>query len=139
MVRIREMTTADYKDSYELWESVPGMGLQTLDNSLQAIKKMIIKNPGLCLVAEINDQIVGTALGVTDGRKGYLYHVAVAPEYQGEHISSELLAKVKAGFAQQGIQKIGLFVVKGNSQGESFWKHQGFAKRKDIEYLDLNI
>lgn len=139
MVQIREMQKDDYEESYALWETVPGMSLESLDNSKQGIVKILNKNPGLCFVAVVEDKIVGTILGVTDGRKGYLYHVAVSKDYQGRHISTELINRVKAEFQKQKIKKIGLFVVNDNDNGKSFWKHQGFAKRTDIEYLDLNL
>lgn len=139
MVQIREMVPADYEESYRLWESVPGMSLESLDNSKNGITKMIQQNPKLCLVATIDKKIIGTILGVTDGRKGYLYHVAVERDFQGQHISTRLIAEVRKRFEQQQIKKIGIFVVRDNEIGKRFWKHQGFRKRTDIEYLDLNI
>jgi Acetyltransferases len=139
MVQIREMETSDYDEAYLLWESVPGMGLNTLDNSQTGITKLLQKNPGLCFVAIVDKKIVGTILGVTDGRKGYLYHVAVSKDYQGQHISKQLIELVKQKFKAQGIQKIGIFIMNDNQNGKDFWKHQGFDKRKDIEYFDLNL
>ena len=139
MIQIREMKTADYNEAYLLWESVPGMGLNTLDNSQTGIARLLQKNPGLCFVAIEDGKIVGTILGVTDGRKGYLYHVAVLRDYQGQHISKQLIELVKQKFNEQGIQKIGVFIMNDNQNGKNFWKHQGFAKRKDIEYFDLNL
>lgn len=141
MVLIREMTAADYDSAYRLWESVPGMNLASLDNSAQGIAQVIQANPGLCFVAVEGEgeKVVGTALGATDGRKGYLYHVAVAKDYQGYHISTELINHVKKGFRRQNIKKSGLFVVVDNQEGKSFWQHHGFTEREDIEYLDLDL
>lgn len=139
MVCVRKMLVSDYEGAYALWESVPGMNLRSLDNSEKGIAKIINRNPDLCFAAVEGDQVVGTALGGTDGRKGYLYHVAVAKDYQGRHISSQLISKVTQGFRQQGIEKVGLFVVVGNEDGQHFWEHQGFKPRPDIRYLDLDL
>ncbi|GAF36305.1 GNAT family N-acetyltransferase [Lentilactobacillus farraginis] len=139
MVLIRKMKVSDYASAYALWESVPGMNLASLDNSEQGIAKVVNQNPDLCFVAIDGETVVGTALGGTDGRKGYLYHVAVAKAYQGRHLATKLIRKVTAGFKKQGIAKIGLFVVIGNETGKNFWKHQGFKERPDIEYLDLDL
>lgn len=139
MVSIRKMTIADYDSAYALWQSVPGMNLASLDNSERGIAKVVNRNPDLCFVAIDQATVVGTALGATDGRKGYLYHVAVAKNYQGHHLSSQLLAQVMTGFRQQHIDKIGLFVVADNADGKAFWQHQGFKTRPDIEYLDLDL
>ncbi|MFT8995107.1 GNAT family N-acetyltransferase [Lentilactobacillus hilgardii] len=139
MVRIRKMKVTDYAAAYALWESVPGMNLASLDNSEQGIARVINKNPDLCFVAVDGEKVIGTALGGTDGRKGYLYHVAVAKSYQGQHLSTQLIDRVTTGFKNKGIDKIGLFVVIGNEEGKNFWKHQGFKERPDIKYLDLDL
>lgn len=136
---IRKMTVADYDAAYALWQSVPGMNLASLDNSKLGIASVINQNPALCFVATDGDQVIGTALGATDGRKGYLYHVAVAPGYQGQHLATKLISHVKDGFKKQKITKIGLFVVVDNPAGKQFWQHLGFKERPDIEYLDLDL
>jgi ribosomal protein S18 acetylase RimI-like enzyme len=139
MVQIRKMTIADYDQAYALWQKTPGMHLQSLDNSRAGIKQVIDQNPTLCFVAEDQNTIIGTILGATDGRKGYFYHVAVAKEYRHQQIGSQLIVSVLKGFRQQNIQKVGLFTVIDNLQGQNFWKHLGFKERPDIKYFDLDL
>jgi ribosomal protein S18 acetylase RimI-like enzyme len=47
------------------------------DGSLAAFATL---NPGLFLLAENADRIAGSALGGWDGRRGWLFHVAVHPD-----------------------------------------------------------
>ncbi|WP_034993030.1 GNAT family N-acetyltransferase [Liquorilactobacillus vini] len=139
MVQIRKMTIADYDQAYALWQKTPGMHLHSLDNSQAGIKQVIDHNPTLCFVAEDQNNIVGTILGATDGRKGYFYHMAVAEKYRHQQIGSQLIANVLKGLKQQNIQKVGLFTVTDNLQGQNFWKHLGFKERPDIKYFDLDL
>lgn len=133
------MTAGDYEKAYQLWSITPGMNLKSLNNTYEGIKSVIDHNPNLCFVAVANDQIVGTALGATDGRKGYLYHVAIDAEFRGQRVGSQLIERVVQGLKKQGITKIGLFTTNENTEGQAFWKHLGWHQRTDITYLDRDI
>lgn len=140
MVQFRKMTIEDYEQAYALWENTPGMHLQSLDNSRAGIQRVLERNSDLCFVAVTEeDKVVATILGATDGRKGYFYHVAVAAAYQKQHIGSELIAKVLAGFKAHKIDKVGLFTVVDNLEGQKFWRRLGFKERPDIKYFDIDL
>lgn len=75
---IRRMQPEDYEQAYDLWTRTPGMHLHSLNNTYGGIALLLSKNPDSCFVAiDAEGAVVATALGATDGRKGYLYHVAV--------------------------------------------------------------
>ncbi len=139
-MQIRNFTADDYTEAYALWEKTPGMNLGSLNNTYSGIKSVIDHNPALCFAA-INDDgaIIGTILGGTDGRKGYLYHTAIADGYRGQHIGSTLIHKVLDELKAQGIEKIGLFTTNENVKGREFWEHLGFKQRTDITYLDIDL
>lgn len=137
-MKIRLMKKDDYDKAYQLWSNTPGMNLNSLDNTFKGIKAVIDRNPDLCFVATEGEMVIGTALGATDGRKGYLYHVAVS-EQKGQRICSQLLNLILQGFRDHGITKIGLFTTNDNLEGKSFWEHLGWHQRADITYLDRDI
>ncbi|MDD9146931.1 MULTISPECIES: GNAT family N-acetyltransferase [unclassified Sporolactobacillus] len=136
---IREMVPGDYEGAYDLWSRVPGMNLRSLDNSYEGIARIIRKNPETCFVAVENGRIVGTILGGTDGRKGFIYHTAVDPVYRGRRIGTLLIDRVCENFRKEKITKIGLFVVLDNEDGKSFWRKKGWNFRPDIVYLDKDL
>ncbi|MCI1857856.1 MAG: GNAT family N-acetyltransferase [Sporolactobacillus sp.] len=138
-MKIRQMTAADYNQAYRLWLKVPGMNLKSLDNSRSGISRIIARNPETCWVAEDRGRIIGTVLGGTDGRKGFIYHAAVDPDYQKRGVGGSLIRRVCDRFKKQQITKIGLFVVKENDDGKAFWEHQGWNARPDIVYLDRDL
>jgi ribosomal protein S18 acetylase RimI-like enzyme len=138
-MEIRKMVPEDYEGAYDLWTRVPGMNLNSLDNSYAGIDRIIRRNPETCLVAVDNERIIGTLLGGTDGRKGFLYHTAVDPAQQGKGIGTQLIDRVCAIFKAEKITKIGLYVVLDNEEGKQFWRKKGWNFRPDIVYLDRDL
>lgn len=91
LVCIRKMVAEDYPDAYKLWQKTPEMNLRDFDDSFEEISRLIKFNPGFCFVAEKDNQLIGTILGATDGRRGRIYHLAVAREVQHTGIATKLV------------------------------------------------
>ena len=82
---------------------------------------------------------MGTILCGHDGRRGYLYHAAVAQNYQGRGIGTALLDAALSALEQEGITKVALVALKRNSEGNGFWEKQGFFVREDLNYRNKLI
>lgn len=136
---IRLMTIADYHDVYQLWISTPGMGLNDLDDSKDGIEKFLKRNPKTCFVACQDDQIIGAILAGNDGRRGYIYHTAVAVSFQRKGIGSKLVQAVLDAYDEQHIHKVALVVFERNENGNRFWQSQGFTIRNDLCYRNLAL
>ena len=133
-MRIRTMDIADYDKVYALWMSCKNMGFNNLDDSREGIEKFLRRNPGTSFLAEDSDQIVGIVLSGHDGRRGFIYHMAVAEEYRRQGIASKLLEKTLAALQNEGINKAALVVFNRNEAGNKFWESQGFTVREDLTY-----
>lgn len=75
--QIDEMRLEDYDEAYTLWQNCPGIGLSDADSRC-AIQRFLERNPGLNFIARQEGTLIGTCLCGSDGRRGYLYHLAVA-------------------------------------------------------------
>ena len=133
-MNIRKMTMSDYEEIYKLWMSCVGMGLNNLDDSKDGIEKFINRNPDTCLVAEEDSRIVGVIMAGNDGRRGYIYHTAVNPQYRKKGIAKQLVDNAVTELERQGINKIALVVFGRNEIGNAFWESQGFTVRSDLIY-----
>lgn len=138
-MKIRIMTISDYSNVYKLWLSCKGMGLNNLDNSKDGIEKFLNRNPDTCFVAETDNKIIGAILTGNDGRRGYIYHTAVSPEYQKQGIGKQLVDTAVNALKNIGINKTALVVFDKNENGNAFWEKQGFAKRDDLVYRNKAI
>ncbi len=130
-IKYRKMKISDYENAIALWESLPGMGLSGADTKSQ-IKKFLDKNPHTCWVAENGGQLTGTVLGGNDGRRGYIYHLAIRQDIQRKGVAKALLSRCLQALANGGIQKCHLMVYHDNFSGIAFWEHNGWSIRKDV-------
>ena len=128
-MKIRKMQCDDYKEVYQLWMSCAGMGLNNLDDSQEGIIKFLKRNPDTCFVAILHNKIVGAILTGSDGRRGYIYHTAVSPEYRKKGIGNELVEQSLNALEQIGIHKTALVVFRDNESGNKFWEKLGFTTR----------
>lgn len=133
-MNIRIMTADDYSAVYELWRSCTGIGLNHIDDSKEGITKFLARNPETCFVAESESKITGVILAGNDGRRGYIYHLAVTPEYRKQGIASKLLSAALQSLKKIGINKAALVVFGKNKSGNDFWEKMGFTKREDLIY-----
>lgn len=127
----REMTIGDYEASYALWAATEGMVLSHSD-SREEIARYLERNPGCSFVCVGGDKLLGTLLGGHDGRRGFLYHVAVAPDRRGSGIGGRLVKLGLAKLREAGVFKCHLFVLEDNETGSGFWARSGWEKRDGI-------
>ena len=124
------MTADDYNGAYSLWNAC-GLALGDAD-SRAGITRLLLANPGLSFVIETNDEIIGTAVGSFDGRRGWVRHVAVSPRHQGRGIGAALLTRLEEAFKARGIAQINLHVTADNAAVTAFYGRLGWTRRHDL-------
>ena len=138
-MKILKMTIDDYEEVYSLWLSCKGMGLNNLDDSRDGIERFLKRNPDTCFIAEKDNKTVGVILAGNDGRRGYIYHTAVLPEYRSMGIGKALAEEVLTALNELGINKAALVVFDKNESGNAFWEKLGFTARDDLVYRNKTI
>lgn len=138
-MEITKMIPGYYRDVYELWLSCKGMGLNNLDDSEQGINKFLQRNPDTCFVALQDEKVVGVIMAGSDGRRGYIYHTAVDPQYRKRGIAAALVETVMQAMKNIGINKVALVVFEHNEGGNKFWERLGFTERNDLVYRNKAI
>lgn len=126
------MTASDLEAVLALWSDTEGVGLNESDTANQ-LTLYLNRNPGLSLVAWDGQRIVGAVLCGHDGRRGYLHHLDVAPDYRKRGLSRQLVAKCLASLHEIGIPKCNIFLYSDNEQGERFWMCCDWSKRSDLQ------
>ena len=139
MLNIRVMTIADYDGVYDLWINTPGMGLNSTDDSRDGIEKYLKRNSSTSFVAECDDKIIGVIMAGHDGRRGYIHHTAVLPDYRNQGIARRLVECAMNSLEAEGINKVALVAFRKNETGNGCWEHIGFTEREDLVYRNKNI
>ncbi len=138
-MEIRVMRESDYQELYGLWLSCKGMGLNNLDDSQEGIASFLQRNPHTCFAAVADGKLVGAILTGSDGRRGYIYHTAVHPDYRRRGIAKALVERAMAALEDIGIHKAALVVFERNQSGNAFWEAVGFTAREDLVYRNRAI
>ncbi len=81
--------------------------------------------PGSVLVAEIDNQIVGTVTLFEDGRSGWLYRFAVEKKYE-EQATKLLWGKAQETMKLRGHTQVLVYAPAGNSDFEDRYNKLGF-------------
>ena len=115
----------DYPAVYQLWESAgAGIHLRRSDE-LQEIYKKLQRDPDLFLLAEIDGVLVESVLGGFDGRRGMMYHLAVAAECRRQGIASLLVNELEKRLRAKGCIRYYLLVTRDNLEGYSLLRRTG--------------
>ena len=126
----REFVIGDHDRAVELWKAEEGIEVCEGD-SREEINDYLRRNPWLSRVAEAVSAIVGAVLCGHDGRRGMIYHLAVAPEYRGRGIGKMLLDDCVRGLREAGLPRVIILVAGDNSAGHQFWLRNGF---EDLDF-----
>ena len=130
-MQIRPMTKEDYDEVFAMWQITTKRALSRADERDQ-IERYLRRNEGMSQVAVIDGKIVGTVLAGHDGRRGFIHHMAVLPEYRRRRIGHALAEKAIEMIARDGIDKTHIFCYQNNETGQKFWSDFGFTKRDDV-------
>ncbi|MCF5585973.1 GNAT family N-acetyltransferase, partial [Pseudomonas syringae] len=111
MITIRTMTMDDYDAVIQLMSSTPGISIRDAD-SRESTARYLERNPGMSFVAEAEGVLCGCVMCGHDGRRGYLQHLIVLPEYRRRGIAHELVERCLECLDALGIYKCHLDVMK---------------------------
>lgn len=131
------MDISDYSDVIKLWSMTESMALRDAD-SQENIGRYLKRNPGLSFVALNETSIVGAVLVGTDGRRGYVQHLAVSLLLRGQGIGRQLLSHSINALSQQGIEKTHLFVANENTGAQRLYEKLGWFARDEVRMFSYN-
>jgi ribosomal protein S18 acetylase RimI-like enzyme len=135
---LRELTRADLPEVRALWARCEGLGDGPGD-SAAALESFLARNPGLSPIALDGDTLVGVALCGHDGRRGFLYRVAVAPSHRRRGIARALSARAFDGLRAAGIARGMMFLLADNAEAQAFWQSVGAKRRDTLELWSVEL
>lgn len=147
-VRIREMSIDDLSEVFHLGEQLftaeysPSM-YRTWDE--YEITTLFNSDNELCLVAELEDEIIGFALGTTVEKQhsawkyGYLVWLGIKIGIQKCGAGEKLFRELKRRMIEQGVRMMLIDTDADNYAGISFFKKQGFGNVQQHVYMSLNL
>ena len=147
-LEIREMTIDDLAAVFHLGEALftseySSSMYRTWDE--YEITTLFNSDNELCIVAELNEEVVGFALGTTveklnsAWKYGYLVWIGTRPGLQKRGAGKELFEEIKERMIEQGVRMIIIDTDADNEAGIQFFKKQGFGNIQQHVYMTLNL
>jgi ribosomal protein S18 acetylase RimI-like enzyme len=97
-----------------------------------SIRRKLVVERHLFLVAELNGKVIGTVMGGYDGHRGWIYSVAVSPDHQRQGVGGNLLRKVEEELVAMGCPKVNLQVRSSNSEVIAFYDRHGYVVEERV-------
>ncbi len=124
---LRAFQAEDYDAVVSLWQQSEGVEIAEGDDR-ESIARYLSRNPNLSRVAVSDGRIVGAVLCGHDGRRGLIYHLAVAADQRGQGLGRKFVEECAEGLRSCGIKRVLILIAKGNDPGCAFWLALGFEE-----------
>ncbi len=131
MIDIRSYHPDDEPSVIQLWKTVFPDAPPRNDPRKDINTKSKLQ-PDLFLVALTGNLLVGTAMAGFDGHRGWIYYLAVAPDYQRQGIGTAIMQKVEESLTQLGCPKLNLQIRADNVEVQAFYESQGYETEQRI-------
>ncbi len=129
-MKVREFQISEYAVVFNLWKRA-GLQIRPGDEP-EDIRLKLQRDPDLFLVAEEEAQIIGTVMGAWDGRRGWIYHLAVDPDHQRKGVGAILVKEIENRLLAKGAKRVNAQVLKSNRQSLEFFRATGYETRPDL-------
>ncbi len=131
-VSITDFDPALHQDQVEaLWRQVFAYADARNAPGLIVRQKCAVDD-GLFFVATDGDGVVGTVMAGYDGHRGWIYSMAVHPEWRRRDVGTSLLSHAEERLTALGCVKINLQVLPGNDDAQRFYGANGFLVEKRV-------
>ena len=80
------------------------------------------------------DKMIGSIVGTSDGRKGWLNRLAIDPDYRGQGLGGKLIERCETHLYDLGLKIIACLIEEWNTPSLSVFEKAGYAITNEILY-----
>ncbi len=135
-IEVRSYRNSDERGVVALWTVVFPDDPPWNEPSLIIRRKRTVQSD-LFLVATLDSSVVGTVLAGFDGCRGWVHHLAVAPDARRTRIGSSLMREAAARLTALGAPKVNLQVRASNEEAVRFYQSLGFKVEERVSMSQL--
>lgn len=135
---LRPFRVDDIPAALALWRRCEGIGLNASDTP-ECLEAFLRRNPGCSFVLETSSGLAGAVLGGHDGRRAFIYHLAVEPTQRGQGIGTSLVGATLARFTELKLLRVSIHLFADNEHGQAFWSASRWKTRADLAVLQKDL
>jgi len=136
---IRSLKISDYDSLISLWQK---SGLPYRPKGRDSRKSIAreLKRYETCILGMFDeDKLIGSIIGTSDGRKGWINRLVVDPDYRGQGLAIKLIEECEKRLFNLGIQIIAILIEDYNDPSKALFKKAGYKYREDIYYFTKRL
>ena len=134
---IRPATPDDAAAVLALWARSRSASASTPDDERSVARAI---EHGALLVAELDGgELAGTLIAASDGWRGNMYRLTVAPERRRRGIALALVAAGEASLRERGVRRITALVAREDAVAVALWRVAGYADDAGIARYVKNL
>lgn len=137
-MKIRPMTFSDIDSICALWEKINVQPEAVVDDK-HNFELMLKMNPTTCFVAEEKDELIGSIFGLFNGRRAWIHHLGIHPDWQKKNLGTTLLQHTEQSLKERGAKRVLLCVDVNNLKVTSFYGKNGYTEISDVITLGKSI
>ena len=130
---LRQYSPADQYGLVELW-SVCGL-LRSWNDPLEDIRLCVTTPSSELVVAEFEGQLIGSAMLGHDEHRGWVYYLAVHPNWQRNGIGRSLMSYAEQWMGQRRLPKIQAMIRADNLPVRGFYRRLGYQDN-DVQVVE---
>jgi ribosomal protein S18 acetylase RimI-like enzyme len=128
---IRRFEVSDEDEVTLLWQTVFADD-PPWNTPAEVIRRKLDVQPDLFRVGVLEGKVVATVMAGYDGNRGWIYHLAVAPQLQGNGFGRAMMAEAERCLRALDCPKINLQVRASNALTTGFYQALGYAIEERI-------
>ncbi|HHI01975.1 MAG: hypothetical protein DRP51_06185 [Candidatus Zixiibacteriota bacterium] len=131
---IRPLDISDYDDIIRLWQTG---GLPFRPRGRDSYKAMAreFKRMETCFLGMFDgERMIGTIIGSSDGRKGWINRLVIDPDYRGRQLAGRLIEECERYLYDLGLSVIACLVEDVNTPSLSAFEKAGYKISNEILY-----
>ena len=129
-MKIEKFKIEYYDEVVGLWRKA-GVEIVSSD-TIDEVTRVLNRNPDLFLIGKLHEKVIAVVIGAFDGRRGYVHHLAVDPDYQKMGYGKTIMEALIEQFRTKNIPKVHLFIEKSNKSVIKFYSNLGWDMRADL-------
>jgi N-acetylglutamate synthase len=131
---IRELRPEDYDLLVNLWISAGLPYRPQGRDGRERVVKEISSPSNIFLVAELEGELVGSLLGTSDGRKGWINRLAVRPDLRRKGVGGALMQEIEKRFEDSSLLVFACLIEEENTASQEFFDEMGYELDRGVLY-----
>jgi ribosomal protein S18 acetylase RimI-like enzyme len=131
---IRQLNIDDYQELLQLWRRCELSHRPKGRDSYEKMAKEFKRHETCILGMFDGDKMIGSIIGSSDGRKGWINRLAIDPDYRGQELAGILIEECEDFLHKLGLKLIAALIEANNDPSFKAFKKAGYIFANGVTY-----